>query len=98
MGPDSDMDCDQAVAWVNSLGGGWRMPTRAEMQSLHQKGAGDRNITPLLKTTGWWVWTEPRDESAVWYLFFYPGCELPLLRRGGSTDHRAFAVRVRSGR
>ena len=55
-GPDRDTTWNEAKAWVESLnvaGGGWRMPTREELKTLYQKGAGTRNMTPLLKTTGW---------------------------------------------
>ena len=52
-GPDKDMNWDEAKAWVESLpveGGGWRMPTKDELKSLYKKGAGERNMTPLLKS------------------------------------------------
>ena len=59
-GPDRNTTWYTAKSWVESLsidGGGWRMPTREELKSLYQKGAGKRNMTPLLKTTGWFVWS-----------------------------------------
>ena len=62
VGPDNDTNWNDAKAWVESLnvaGGGWRMPTGEELKTLYMKGAGERNMTPLLKTTGWWVW--PRE-------------------------------------
>ena len=73
-GPDRDTTWNEAKAWVESLnvaGGGWRMPTREELKTLYQKGAGTRNMTPLLKTTGWWVWSgETRDSSSAWGFHF----------------------------
>ncbi|MBC8434186.1 MAG: caspase family protein [Desulfobacterales bacterium] len=59
-GPDMDTDWNEARSWVQSLnldGGGWRMPTMDELEGLYKKGVGERNMTPLLKTTGWWVWS-----------------------------------------
>ena len=55
-GPDKDVTWDGAKAWAESLsvgGGGWRMPTEDELKSLYKKGAGSRNMSPLLKTSGW---------------------------------------------
>ena len=60
VGPDRDTDWNEASSWVRSLnlnGGGWRMPTMDELAGLYKKGAGSRNMTPLLKTTGWDVWS-----------------------------------------
>ncbi|OQY50628.1 MAG: hypothetical protein B6240_01295 [Desulfobacteraceae bacterium 4572_87] len=59
-GPDKDTDWNDAVAWVQNLnfaGGGWRMPTMGELSGLYQKGVGKFNMTPLLKTNGWFVWS-----------------------------------------
>lgn len=98
-GPDRDITWDQAKAWVKGLnvgGGEWRMPTVMELEALYQKGKGTRNITPLLKTTGWWVWSgELRDSASAWGLGFYLGnrrWDAHLLSFNG----RAFAVRSRS--
>jgi hypothetical protein len=71
------------------------MPTMDELQGLYKKGVGERNMTPLLKTTGWWVWSgEPNGSSLVWVFTFSSG-----LRHWGNRDlslFRAFAVRSRS--
>lgn len=98
-GPDRDTDWSEARSWVQSLnldGGGWRMPTILELKTLYKKGAGDRNMTPLLKTTGWWVWSGEETEhfAASWRFGFRDGH-----RAWGSryfSDARAFAVRSRS--
>ena len=53
-GPDRDTNWNEARSWVQSLnldGGGWRMPTMDELESLYKKGKGDRNMTPLLSIT-----------------------------------------------
>jgi hypothetical protein len=60
VGPDRGTSWVEAKRWVKGLtidGGGWRMPVGNELQSLYKKGAGERNMTPLLKTTGWQVWS-----------------------------------------
>ena len=59
-GPDKNTVWDDAKQWVAGLkidGGGWRMPTMEELKGLYRKGDGSRNMTPLLETTGWWVWS-----------------------------------------
>ena len=97
-GPDKDMSWNQARSWVASLsvaGGGWRMPTRKELGALYQKGAGTKNKTPLLKTTGWWVWSgETKSSSSAWGFFFGSGYE-NWYGRYASTSYRSFAVRSR---
>ena len=60
VGPDKDTNWNEARSWVKSLnldGGGWRMPAMDELEGLYKKGSGDRNMTPLLKTTGYYVWS-----------------------------------------
>ena len=97
-GPDKDMNWDEAKAWVESLsveGGGWRMPTKEELKSLYKKGAGSRNMTPLLKTTGWRVWSdETEGPSAAWYFNFYDG-DYTWGTRESEGNPRVFAVRSR---
>ena len=95
-GPDRDTTWNKAMSWVANLtvvGGGWRMPTRKELNALYQKGAGTRNMTPLLKTTGWYVWSgETKGSSLAWYFSFYYGNEY-CYTRGNSSTSRSFAVR-----
>jgi hypothetical protein len=97
-GPDKFVTWDEAKAWVESLsvgGGGWRMPTKEELKSLYKKGAGERNMTPLLKTTGWRVWSnETEGESAAWYFSFYDG-DYTWGPRESEGNPRVFAVRSR---
>jgi len=96
VGPDRDMNWDEARSWVRSLGEDWRMPTLDELEGLYQKGKGDRNMTPLLKTTGWWVWSgEERGSSYARFFNFYVGGR-GWGGRNGSGNGRAFAVRSRS--
>ena len=66
VGPDKDTTWEGAKSWVQSLnidGGGWRMPTEDQLKSLYREGVGTRNMTSLLKTTGWWVWTSKVSNS-----------------------------------
>jgi len=99
VGPDKDTDWNEARSWVQNLnldGGGWRMPTTDELITLYKKGAGSRNMTPLLKTTGWHVWSgETKGSSHAWFFHFYDGYG-HWIPRDLSYNARAFAVRSRS--
>ena len=97
MGPDRDTNYSQAVQWVDSCsvgGGAWRMPTRQELRSLYEKGIGERNMDPAFKTTGWYVWAEPRDSSSAWGFNFSDGEEI-WYSRYSSNRYRVFGVRSR---
>jgi len=98
-GPDEPTTFEEAKSWVQSLnidGGGWRMPTEVELDALYKIGAGYRNMTPLLKTTGWVVWgVESAGSSGAWGFYFYGGT-WDWGNRGNSYLRRAFAVRSRS--
>lgn len=97
VGPDSDTNYEQATHWVASCkvaGGGWRMPTRQELNTLYHKGVGQRNMDPTFKITGWWVWAEPRDSSPGWAFSFNDGDERSLYRYPSGTI-RVFGVRSR---
>lgn len=98
-GADRDTTWDEGRSWVKNLtvaGRGWRMPTREELKTLYQKGAGTRNMTSLLKTTGWWVWSgETKDSSAAWAFGFGHGGREDWDTRSHSYNTRGFAVRFR---
>ena len=98
-GPNKDTDWNEAKMWVDGLsvdGGGWRMPTRSELKRLYEKGKGSRNMTPLLETTGWWVWSgEKEGSSGAWGHYFYYGGDENWGNRGYRSNKRAFAVRSR---
>ena len=98
-GPDKVTDWYEAKRWVKNLniaGGGWRIPTRAELKSLYKKRAGSRNMTPLLKTTGWYVWSgEKKGSSSAWIFNFYYGGYEGWHYRDNSNSIRGFAVRSR---
>jgi len=97
-GPDKFVTWDEAKAWVESLsveGGGWRMPAKEELKSLYKKGAGERNMTPLLKITGWRVWSnETEGDTTAWFFNFYDG-EYSWGPRESEGNPRVFAVRSR---
>jgi hypothetical protein len=99
VGPDKKTNWEEAKSWVQSLnldGGGWRMPTMDELAGLYKKGAGERNMTPLLKTTGWRVWSgKTEDSSGAWAFFFLKNRRSWSLR-SNPYPNRAFAVRSRS--
>lgn len=98
VGPDENTNWNEARSWVQSLnldGGGWRMPTINELKGLYKKGKGNRNMTPLLKTTGWWVWSgETKGSSDAWAFNFITGNRY-WNSRDNSNNRRAFAVRSR---
>ena len=96
-GPDKPTNWYDAKKWVESLnvaGGGWRMPTRKELKALYKMGAGKRNMTPLLKTTGWQVWSGETMDSSPWGFGFGSGFEA-LDKSAFSSNRRGFAVRSR---
>ena len=97
-GPDKGTSWEEAKNWANELdvfGGGWRMPTRRELDALYHIGDGVNNITYLLYNSGFWIWAgSTRDSSSRWLFSFsyggegWPGIPPP---DGG----RAIAVRPR---
>ena len=97
-GPDKHTNWYDAKKWVESLtavaSGGWRMPTRKELKTLYKERVGERNMTPLLKTTGWWVWSgETKDSSSAWAFYNLGG--VYWRPRDVSYSLRGFAVRSR---
>lgn len=78
VGPDRYTNYTQAVAWVHGCGiagGGWRMPTLAQLRGLYAQGQGLSNLDPVFKTTGWRIWAEPRDASSAMIFNFETGRE-----------------------
>jgi hypothetical protein len=69
----------QAKAWVENLtvaGGGWRLPTMAELKGIYQKGASGTNMDPLFDAHGVWVWSgELVNPMFARGLAFYNGWE-----------------------
>ncbi|MCG7853284.1 MAG: caspase family protein [Methanosarcinaceae archaeon] len=98
-GPDRDITWNEAKSWVESLkidGSGWRMPSVEELVGLYKEGVGTRNMTSLLKTTGWWVYTGKYFASTKLILIFDFGDGHWSTRFSNyDDDGRAFAVRSR---
>jgi len=73
-GPDVDTSYYQAVEWVRGLtvaGGGWRMPTAKELNTLYRVPGKPSTITPLLNTTGIHIWPYQENQDMSLYLFRY---------------------------
>lgn len=99
VGPDQDMTWDEAKAWVDGLGGNWRMPAQAELQGLWDAGVRSDNWGPF-ENGGKGVWYgEDRNTSSVWYFdlegWLDRGCECCSPTPLPTTFARAFAVRSR---
>ena len=98
VGPDRDTNWYDAKKWIENqriAGGGWKMPTRKELRTLYKPGARGHNMTPLLKTTGLWVWSvESKGSSSAWGFGFSIGYEY-WENRDAFRGARAFAFRFR---
>ncbi|MFC1489307.1 DUF1566 domain-containing protein [Thermodesulfobacteriota bacterium] len=97
-GPDKDISWEEARLWVKSLtidGGGWRLPTIDELKTVYEKGAGERNLPPYLKTAGrfGYVWSGERRNKPGYWCFDYAYGRKTAYSPGYSKDFRAFAVR-----
>ena len=91
-GSGRNMSWAEAGKWAKRLeidGSGWRLPARKELETLYQEGKGKRNMTGLLETAAWWVWSAESDDSVGSSLFDFS--------RGARDWHsrapRAYAVR-----
>ena len=97
VGPDRATNWSEAKRWIEGLkiaGGGWRMPSRKELRTLYKEGAGTRNMTHLMNTTGWQVWSgETKGSSSAWYFVFGFGGDEVLYDLSGTKSTRSFAVR-----
>ena len=65
-GPDKDITWDEAKLWIESLNykaNGWRFPNTNELKTLFREGQGMRNMTPLINTTGWIVWSVEEENG-----------------------------------
>jgi uncharacterized protein DUF1566 len=98
---DWEMNHYEAEKYVRSLslaGGGWRLPTRAELRSLYdasKPGLAD----PEFKISGKLVWTSEvdADPSFAWYFNFYSGGEYKYIR-DPACNFYFYALAVRSRR
>ena len=100
-GPERNTSWEKARLWTRNLnldGGGWRLPTKEEIKSLYRARMGTCNMTPLFKTTAWWVWSSETKGSSQAWIFYFSGGYGYWLDRKTSDNLRVFAVRSRRGR
>jgi len=87
----------KAEEYIQNLrlaGGGWRLPTRAELKSLYDKSK-PRNADPVFNINNNWVWTSELDgPSLAWAFSFGYGFELSYPRDNSDYFH-VLAVRSR---
>ena len=98
-GPDRDTNWNEARSWVQSLGGGWRMPTTNELKGLYKEGMGSHNLTSLLLNTtskDLWVWSGETKGSRLANYFFFGYGYGDWGVRSFSSKTRTFAVRSQS--
>lgn len=73
-GPDEATSWEQARAWIAGLdvaGGGWRMPTIKELDTLYDVGDGINNITYLMDFSGFWIWSGDTEGRPKKWLFSF---------------------------
>ncbi len=111
MGENKHYNWDDAVKWAKNSttsGGGWRLPTSSEAQTLYHKGwqAGEgfakdgktykAAICPLFTNIGntAWIWTSSSEnaEKAI-SVNLYNGVITKSLKQNNTYPLRAFAVR-----
>jgi hypothetical protein len=93
-GPGRNMSWEEAKEWAKGLeidGSGWRIPAHKELETLYQEGKGKRNMTRLLETEAWWVWSAEHDDRLSSSLFDFSSGN----RDWHSRTPRAYAVRTR---
>lgn len=98
LGPDRGLSWEEAHQWVQALtaaGGGWRMPTRREVKTLHYVGDGINNMTHLLYNTGYWIWTGSDRASAKRWVFSFSYGGEGWHGEAPADGGRALAVRFR---
>ena len=97
-GPDQGMAWQEAHDWVTgleALGGGWRMPQHRELKALRRTGDGVRNLTPLIPSSGYWIWAgQTRKAASKWVFGFGYGGE-GWSGQAPTDGGRAMAVRIR---
>jgi len=96
MGPDKDTSWSEARKWVRGLhasGGRWRMPTPIELKSLFDHSAGENNITPLLQTGGWLLWSGETDRKGNAQIVDFSNGEIYPFKKDYNKYLRCIAVR-----
>ncbi len=99
VGSDEDTNWYEADKWVKDLdigGGGWQLPTKSDLRSIYRPKTGKRNMPPLLRTTGWWVWSFHSGGRNNQTAFYFGGhSKYEWQDKSSATNMRAFAVRSR---
>ncbi len=98
--PDLAMNHYQAEKYVRSLslaGGGWRLPTRAELRRIYDASKPGL-VDPKFKVSDWLVWSSEvdSDPSFAWYFNFNSGGEYRYARDPACNEYfYVLAVRTR---
>lgn len=97
--PNLAMNHYQAEEYVRNLsiaGGGWRLPTRAELKSIYDPSKPGL-VDPRFKVGGWLVWSSEvdSDPSFAWYFNFNSGGEYKYTRNPACNEY-FYVLAVRS--
>jgi hypothetical protein len=100
VGLDKDINWHEANAWVKNLkiGGGWKLPTKSQLESIYHHSTGRRKMSPLFETTGTWVWALSSNTAygGGKYAYYFGGnAEYKYLHATLSKSMRVFGVRPR---
>ena len=88
-------DAEKYAQNLSLAGGGWRLPTRAELKSLYDTSKPGK-ADPVFGVGDKWVWTSKlKDSSGAWYFYFNNGYENPINRAYSDDNFRVLAVRSR---
>jgi hypothetical protein len=87
VGPDRDLSWNQAFEWVNSLGGGWRVPSIGELEGLWNAGVNNTDWGPF-RNNGFLVWSGNHTVFC-----FFSGDVFQYPQQAVAIATRAFAVR-----
>lgn len=94
MGPDRDTDYRAAARWASRLnvnGGGWRLPSGQEIETIFERGKESRNMSRLFQTRGWFFWTSDSN----WFPFDFSGGVQGWHELKPAEQSRGIAVRKR---
>jgi hypothetical protein len=94
--PGPSMTWVDAVRYAETLsleGGGWRLPTRAELKSIYNESQGG-HTDPLFRINRNWVWTsEAKDARDAWFFNFENSYEDGHCKEWVLTRGRVLVVR-----